>query len=822
MFESVLIANRGEIARRVIRTLHALGIRAIAVHADADRHAPHVREADDAVRIASYLDIDAVLAAARATGAAAVHPGYGFLSENPAFARACTGAGLTFVGPPAEAMELLGDKLRAKEAAEAAGVPVVPSFSVEEARTAGDAYPLLVKAAAGGGGRGMRVVASPEALDDALAAAAREAQAGFGDDRVFIERYLPRARHLEVQLLGEVALGERECSLQRRHQKVVEEAPSPAVTPELRRRLLDEAASLARAVGYRNAGTVEFIADADDPATHYFLEVNARLQVEHPVTELTLGIDLVELQLRAAAGEQLDLGGLVPRGHAVEVAGHRRGRRERLPPERRPACWPTGEPSGGGVRVDDAIEAGSEVGTDYDSLVAKVIAHAHDRETALAKLDRALADTAVLGVTTTTGFLRGLLGLEDVRAGRLDTGLVERLDGFGRPAEDEEVARAAALVSLALAAERAGDDPFARVDGWRPGGPASGDAGAGDRRRRARPSPCACATGRRRSSGWRPTCSPSTGGPTRYALDGDTLWLGRDGHVWRVRRPSVEEVSGAGADGDLRAPMPGQVLLVPRAVGDDRQGRRPGRRARVDEDGALDHRAGGRRGRGGGGGRGGPGGAGPAAGARGGRGVSAPAAPAAAAPADARRRAMPHREANEALVADLRAQLERVALGGGERARTRHTDRGKLLPRERVDRLLTPARRSWSSPPLAAHGLYDGDAPGAGIVTGVGRVTGRECVIVANDATVKGGTYYPMTVKKHLRAQEIALHNHLPCMYLVDSGGAFLPHAGRGVPRPRALRPHLLQPGPRCRPAASRRSPPCSAPAPPAAPTSPP
>ncbi|MFZ1996200.1 MAG: biotin carboxylase N-terminal domain-containing protein, partial [Solirubrobacteraceae bacterium] len=302
MFETVLIANRGEIARRVIRTLHRLGIGSVAVYTSADRHAPFMREAMSAVQVPSYLDIDAIVGAATQWGAQALHPGYGFLSENPALARACADAGVTFIGPPPEAGELMGDKLRAKEAAGGAGVPVVPSFTEDEARApAGrDAYPLLVKAAAGGGGRGMRVVERPEDLDAALESARREAKAGFGDDRVFIERFLPRARHLEVQVIADthghvLHLGERECSLQRRHQKVMEESPSPVVSPELRAALGEEAVALARAAGYVNAGTVEFIADFVNPAEHFFLEMNARLQVEHPVTELVTGLDLVEL-----------------------------------------------------------------------------------------------------------------------------------------------------------------------------------------------------------------------------------------------------------------------------------------------------------------------------------------------------------------------------------------------------------------------------------------------------------------------------------------------------------------------------------------------
>ena len=289
----------------MIRTLRRLGIRSIAVYTEADRGAPHVREADDAVLIESYLSIEAVVAAA--AGADALHPGYGFLSENADLARACAKAGVVFVGPSPDAIELMGDKVRAKAAAADAGVPVVESLSEDAARTS-NAYPLLVKAAAGGGGRGMRVVESAAGLDEALAAARREAAAGFGDDRVFIERFVPRARHIEVQVIGDThgnvfSLGERECSLQRRHQKVLEESPSPVVSPELREVLGAEAVALARAAGYHGAGTVEFIADADEPATHFFLEMNARLQVEHPVTELVTGLDLVELQLRVAAGE---------------------------------------------------------------------------------------------------------------------------------------------------------------------------------------------------------------------------------------------------------------------------------------------------------------------------------------------------------------------------------------------------------------------------------------------------------------------------------------------------------------------------------------
>src|SRR3954452_25305378 len=443
-----------------MRTLRRLGIRSVAIYTDADAGAPHVREADEALRVSSYLSIEEIVAAASGR-ADAGHPGYGFLSENPAFARACRD--VVFIGPPADAIELMGDKVRAKEAAAAAGLPVVESLSVDEARTS-DAYPLLVKAAAGGGGRGMRVVSARGQLDDAVAAAQREAKAGFGDDRVFIERFLPRARHIEVQINADThgnvfSLGERECSLQRRHQKVLEESPSPVVSPELRETLGREAIALARAADYSCAGTVEFIADADSPETHFFLEMNARLQVEHPVTELVTGFDLVELQLRAAAGEVLDLD-VQLQGHAIEARVNAEDA-QFFPSagEVLVAAYPRG------VRVDAAVETGSVVGTDYDSMIAKVIAHGRDRRTALARLDRALADTAILGLETNVGFLRTLLGRDDVRAGELDTGLIGRLDPVQPPLTDEQVAHYGAVLALESAATRASDDPFDRRDG---------------------------------------------------------------------------------------------------------------------------------------------------------------------------------------------------------------------------------------------------------------------------------------------------------------------------------------------------------------------
>ncbi|HEY3727036.1 MAG TPA: biotin carboxylase N-terminal domain-containing protein [Solirubrobacteraceae bacterium] len=574
MFDAVLIANRGEIARRVTRTLNRLGVHSVAIYTDADRRAPHVHEADQSIPVASYLDIAEVIEACTASGAGALHPGYGFLSENPELARACAAAEIAFVGPPASASELMGDKLRAKDAARKAGLPVVPSFTVEQARTAD--YPLLVKAAAGGGGRGMRVVQTPDGLDPALESGRREARTGFGDDRVFIERFLPRARHIEVQVIADghgnvLHLGERECSLQRRHQKVIEESPSPAVGPDLRARLGAEAVALARAGGYVNAGTVEFIADFADPSEHYFLEMNARLQVEHPVTELVCGLDLVELQLRMAAGEPLPLtqDDVNLSGHAIEARINAEDpTRDFFPAAgrvlayRRPA----------GARVDDGIEPGSEVSTDYDSMLAKVIVHGEDRHAALTKLDRALAETAILGVTTTTGFLRRLLAAREVRRGEIDTGLIERLPTPQPPLTDEEVARTAALIALELAGERRSDDPFTRVDGWRLSGRRGRSwwrlaIGAGEPVELAIAAGEGAAAQRTGPDGFAISSADGLPREWSYALDGEQMWLGTGGWAWPVRAHGLAEAGEVLSDGALRAPMPGQVLVVPASVG---------------------------------------------------------------------------------------------------------------------------------------------------------------------------------------------------------------------------------------------------------------
>jgi acetyl/propionyl-CoA carboxylase alpha subunit len=411
---NLLVANRGEIAVRVFRTCRKLGIGTVAVVGPADQGAYHARQADTVVPVASYLSANEIVRAAQEAKADAVHPGYGFLAENADFAAAVEEVGLLFVGPSPEALRASGDKLEAKRLAEAAGVPVVEAGAPEEI-----GFPLIVKAAAGGGGRGMRVVRAPEELEEALASARREAEAGFGDSTVFCERYVPRPRHVEIQLLADahgavVHLGERDCSVQRRHQKVLEETPSPALTPELRDAMGAAAVALARAVGYRNAGTAEFMLDGE---RFYFLELNARLQVEHPVTELVTGVDLVEQQLRIAAGERLAVEPGEPEGHAVEVRLYAEDPLTFLPQAGRIERLELPE----SVRVDAGVEAGDAVPVAYDPLIAKLIAHGETREEALDTLAQALRETHVGGVTTNLGFLRWLVDHPEVRAGRATT-----------------------------------------------------------------------------------------------------------------------------------------------------------------------------------------------------------------------------------------------------------------------------------------------------------------------------------------------------------------------------------------------------------------
>ncbi|KFK88802.1 acetyl-COA carboxylase [Streptomyces sp. JS01] len=592
MFDTVLVANRGEIAVRVIRTLREQGVRSVAVFSDADADARHVREADTAVRIGpppaaeSYLNVPALLEAARRTGAQAVHPGYGFLAENAEFAQACADAGLVFIGPPAAAIALMGDKIRAKETVAAYGVPVVPGSSgsgltdaqlEEAAREIGT--PVLLKPSAGGGGKGMRLVRDAAVLGEEIAAARREARASFGDDTLLVERWIDRPRHIEIQVLADahgnvIHLGERECSLQRRHQKIIEEAPSVLLDAETRAAMGEAAVQAARSCGYVGAGTVEFIVPGNDPSSYYFMEMNTRLQVEHPVTELITGLDLVEWQLRVASGEQLPYAqqDITLTGWAIEA------RVCAEDPSR--GFLPSGgtvlalrEPQGGGVRTDSGLSEGVPVGSLYDPMLSKVIAYGPDRATAIRKLRAALADTVILGVPTNAGFLRRLLAHPDVVAGNLDTGLVEReAEGLVPDGVPDEVYAAAAAVRLDALAPRpdAGGwtDPFSVPSGWRTGGVR------------------APLTFPLRVGGLEPVTHGAPAGATVAAdrvtveLDGAVGhfhrsgdWLGRDGDAWHVQDhdPVEASLSGAGRSGadTLAAPMPGTVTVVKVAVGDE-------------------------------------------------------------------------------------------------------------------------------------------------------------------------------------------------------------------------------------------------------------
>ncbi|MDP9798469.1 acetyl-CoA carboxylase biotin carboxylase subunit [Catenuloplanes nepalensis] len=442
MIESLLVANRGEIARRIIRTARRLGVRTIAVHSDVDADLPFVREADEAVCVGpadpaqSYRNAEAILAAATSTGAQAIHPGYGFLSENADFARTVAGQGLIWVGPDADAIAAMGDKIRARNLMEAAGVPVAPGTrepvtDVESAVAAGIGYPVMIKAAAGGGGMGMAVAADEAALRAEFDKVRAFAERMFGDGSVLLERYFPRVRHVEVQILGladgrVVALGERECSVQRRNQKVAEEAPSPAVSPELRERLLAAAVRAGEAVGYRNAGTVECLLD---PATgeFFFLEMNTRLQVEHPVTEFVWGVDLVEEQLRVAAGLPPGFTNPNLKGHAIELRVNAEDPKRFLPGPGTVTTWV--EPTGEGVRVDSGYAVGTTVPRFYDSLMAKLVVFGADRDTALARARDAVAAFEIAGPKSNLPFFAELLENPEFRSGDYDTGIVARMRG---------------------------------------------------------------------------------------------------------------------------------------------------------------------------------------------------------------------------------------------------------------------------------------------------------------------------------------------------------------------------------------------------------
>jgi len=608
IFESVLVANRGEIACRIIETLRALGIRSIAVYSDADAGARHVGMADIAVRIGpaaaqqSYLSIPAIIAAARETGASAIHPGYGFLSENAEFARACAEAGIVFVGPPVGAIDVMGDKIRAKDHVAERGVPIIAGAGaagmtdddlIEAAKQVG--YPLLIKPSAGGGGKGMTVVNAAADLPEALAGARRVASASFGDDTLLLERYVDRPRHIEVQVLADahgtvLHLGERECSLQRRHQKIIEEAPSPLLTPDQRARMGEAACEVARSVDYRGAGTIEFLVSDAAPDDFFFMEMNTRLQVEHPVTELVTGLDLVEQQLRIAAGEALTLrqDDVVLTGHAIEARLYSED------PARGflPSIGTVGylhEARGAGIRVDSSLVEGLVVSSDYDPMLAKIVGYGADRDEALRRLDAALADTIVLGLRTNREFLRALLRDEDVRAGNLDTGLIERTDFEYEPPTD-------AVFAIAALAEEppdtelrdTGGTPWQRYRGWR-----IGEARPSRYRLRAADieTDVFVSKGTVAIADGAPVAARLTreGASVRLALGdetttahlleiGDKVWVSTDRATFDLtvltreqqlaeHRAGMDRAMGTAAP-DIRTPMPGTVVAVSAKTGD--------------------------------------------------------------------------------------------------------------------------------------------------------------------------------------------------------------------------------------------------------------
>ncbi len=564
-FTSVLVANRGEIARRVILACREAGLRSIAVYSDADADAPYVRLADDAVHLGptpateSYLSIDRLLAAAKESGAEAIHPGYGFLSERAEFARAVAGAGLVFIGPTADVMDAMGRKDRARAIAEEAGVPVTPQF--DPAAVPADAYPVLVKAAAGGGGKGMRIVTDAGAFPAALEAAQREAAASFGDDTMLVEKYIESGRHVEVQVFGDesghvVHLFERDCSAQRRHQKVVEEAPAFGLGDDLRATLQQSSVALCQAVGYTGAGTVEFLV-ADGAA--YFLEMNTRLQVEHCVTEEITGLDLVQWQLEVAAGRDLPLSQdeISCTGHAMEVRVYAEDPYAGFLPQAGrvlDAAWPLD------ARVETDLQRDQEVSTAYDPMLGKIIVSGADRDEAIEQMVGALDDTGLFGITTNTGFLRRLVASSEFAAGAVHTGWLDSdaaADLLERPQVPEDAARAAAVL-WASSAMTDGDTPMSVNDGWRSG---------------ADPAPTLVALRDQDDRLW------SFGLGEDAFVDADVLAIidrsdvsiAWQGEVWRFEIPDPMRGGhrrGASTDADVISPMPGTVLRVDVASGE--------------------------------------------------------------------------------------------------------------------------------------------------------------------------------------------------------------------------------------------------------------
>jgi 3-methylcrotonyl-CoA carboxylase alpha subunit len=580
VFKKILIANRGEIACRVMRTARLLGIRSVAVFAEADRDALHARSADEAQAISGYLDIDSILAAARASGAEAIHPGYGFLAENEDFAAACGKAGIVFIGPPPEAIAAMGDKSAAKRLMEKAKVPLVPGYHGEkqdaaflEKEAVRIGFPVLIKPSAGGGGKGMRIVRDQKTFLENLEGAKREAKSSFGDERVLIERYLDRPRHIEMQVFGDshgnvVHLFERDCSVQRRHQKVLEEAPAPGFRK--RDEMAAAAVAAAKSIGYTGAGTVEFISEQD--GRFYFMEMNTRLQVEHPVTEMITGIDLVEWQLRIASGEKIPLKQeqLAVSGHAIEARIYAEDpRRDFLPATGRllHLAFPAQTAE---VRVDTGVEPGGEITPWYDPMIAKLVVHGRDRGDALARLRTALAEVEIAGVTTNVEFLREVAASRAFGSAELDTGLIERnraelissidLDPFLATATFAELAHEQAEAQRMAAATGDPHSPWHRVDGWQLNAGAHHDfvfvEGGTEHPVRVRFGD----DGPRISIAGREYHGKST--KTRTILDGNDWHVLCDGVYRRLSLKS--ELAGAGAEstGSLTAPMPGRIVKV--------------------------------------------------------------------------------------------------------------------------------------------------------------------------------------------------------------------------------------------------------------------
>jgi 3-methylcrotonyl-CoA carboxylase alpha subunit len=610
MFRKLLIANRGEIACRVIATARRLGVATVAVHSDADAGARHVAMAGEAVRIGpapaaeSYLRGDAIIAAARRTGAQAIHPGYGFLSESPDFVEAVEAAGLIFVGPPAAAIRAMGLKDAAKQAMEAAGVPVVPGYHGPDqdpellaAEAARIGYPVLVKARAGGGGKGMRRVERPEDFAAALEGARREAQASFGDPACLVEKYVASPRHVEIQLFADghgnvVHLFERDCSLQRRHQKVIEEAPAPGMSAEVRAAMGEAAIAAARAIGYVGAGTVEFIADGARglrPDGFWFMEMNTRLQVEHPVTEAITGLDLVELQLHVAAGGALPFGqaDLAIDGHAFEARVYAedpgRGFLPAIGTLGHLALPKAVEFRRGPVRVDSGVRQGDAISPHYDPMIAKLIVHAPDRDAALDRLAGALDDFHVAGTATNVAFLGALVRHEGFGRGEFDTGLIERdASRLTASPEPSEIATAiAALAALGLLAERRGADPWDRLAGWRHWSEARLFATLGRGGERIERLVLARGGGNYTIGGLDLAVERDEAGTLWITRDGRrrrahaavlgdrvTVFLDGESHVWEMPDHLGEADEGDAGGDVLAAPMPGLVKVMSARAGE--------------------------------------------------------------------------------------------------------------------------------------------------------------------------------------------------------------------------------------------------------------